>query len=49
MKGLVSWMEEHRSEIEGLDRDRPILPQFDLLTDEQMRAAIRSMDPLAQG
>jgi hypothetical protein len=49
MKGLVAWMEEHPAEIEGLDPDRPLLPQFDRLTDEQMRAAIRSMDPLAEG
>jgi len=48
MKGLVSWMEEHRNEIAGLDPDLPLLPQFDLLTDGQMRAAIRSMDPLAE-
>jgi hypothetical protein len=48
MHGLVEWMELHKSEIAGLDGSRPLLPQFDLLTDEQMRAAFRSMDPWAK-
>ena len=47
MRGLVAWMREHGSDIGGLDPARPPLPQFDLLTDEQIRAAFRSMDPLA--
>jgi hypothetical protein len=49
MKGLVSWMQMHADEVPKLDPDRPLLPQFDLLTDEQIRAAFRSMDPMAQG
>jgi hypothetical protein len=49
MKGLVAWMEAHKSEIHELDPSRPLLPQFDCLTDEQMRAAFRSMDPWAKG
>ena len=48
MRGLVAWMREHGSDIGGLDLARPLLPQFDLLTDEQIRAAFRSMDPLAR-
>ena len=48
MEGLVGWMEDHRDAIEGLDSDRPLLPQFDLLTDDQIRAAFRSLDPLAK-
>jgi hypothetical protein len=47
MRGLVAWMESHTAEITGLNRTRPLLPQFDLLTDDQMRAAFRSMDPWA--
>jgi hypothetical protein len=47
MKGLMKWMKRHRKEIQGLDRKRPLLPQFDLLSDEQIREAFRSMDPLA--
>jgi hypothetical protein len=45
-QGLVTWMELHANEIAGLDASRPLLPQLDLLTDDQLRAAARSMDPL---
>ncbi len=48
MKGLVSWIETHRDDVAGLDPERPLLPQLDLLSDEQLRAAFRSMDPLAR-
>ena len=47
MQGLVAWMDAHRSAVTGLDPARPLLPQFDKLTDEQMRAAMRAMDPWA--
>ena len=47
MKGLVQWMIQHANEIAALDAERPLLPQLDLLTDEQLRAAFRSMDRLA--
>lgn len=47
VEGAVAWMEQHTAEIEGFDPDRPLLPQFDQLTDEQMRAVARSLDPLA--
>jgi tetratricopeptide (TPR) repeat protein len=47
VQGLVDWMEEHTSEIEDLDPSRPLLPQHDLLTDDQLRAAARSLDPMA--
>jgi hypothetical protein len=30
-----------------LDPNRPVLPQLDTLTDEQLREAARSMDPWA--
>jgi len=45
MKGLLAWLQSHAAEIPALDRSQPLLPQFDRLTDDQMRAAIRSMDP----
>ena len=48
MKGLVEWMKRHRKEIRGLDLERPLLPQFDLLSDEQIKEVFRSMDPLAE-
>ena len=47
MEGVVIWMEDHRNEIIGLDVDAPLLPQFDQLTDDQIRAAFRSQDPWA--
>ena len=47
MKGLVKWMSRHAQAIVGLDFERPLLPQLDRLADEQLRAAFRSMDPLA--
>lgn len=49
VKGIVEWMAAHRSEIAGLDANRPLLPQFDLLTFQQIRTAVRGMDPLASG
>ena len=48
MKGLVAWMAEHHAEIDGFDGQRPALPQLDLLTDDQLRDAFRSMDRLAE-
>lgn len=48
MEGVVDWMEAHASEIEGLDADTPLLLQFDLLTDEQIRESFRHQDPWAQ-
>lgn len=44
---IVDWMEKHKDEIKGLDKTRPLLPQLDRLTDEQIREAIRTVDPLA--
>jgi hypothetical protein len=49
VKGIVTWMQANSHKIKGLDTARPLLPQFDLLTDEQMRELARSMDPLATG
>lgn len=48
MQGLMRWMEAHRSEITGFDPTLPLLPQLRRLTDDQLRAAVRSMDPLAR-
>lgn len=47
-EGLIQWMRAHASQIAGLDPSKPILLQFDKLTDEQMKDAFRSMDPLAR-
>lgn len=45
--GLVAWMQAHKAEIAGLDPGLPMLPQVDKLTDEQIRVAVRGLDPLA--
>ena len=46
MKGLVAWMSAHAADVTALDRSRPLLPQFDRLTDDQIRAAFGSLDPM---
>lgn len=48
MKGVVAWMEQHRSEIAGLDASLPLMPQLDRLTDAQIWAAVGALDPLAR-
>jgi hypothetical protein len=48
MKGVVESMRAHASEIAGFDKSAPVLPQLDRLTDDQIRAAFRSLDPLAK-
>ncbi len=47
IRALVGWMNHHRGEIGGLDPSKPLPPQLDLLTPDQLRAAARSADPLA--
>ena len=47
MKLIVEWMQAHTDEIAGIDTSRPMLPQFDLLSDDQIRAFFRELDPLA--
>ncbi len=48
VKVLVEWMRAQEDQIQGLDRSRPHLPQLDLLSDDQLREALREADPLAQ-
>ncbi len=47
-KQLVDWMDEHSDKIDGFDHSRATLPQLDLLTTEQLLAALRELDPLAK-
>lgn len=47
VKGLVKWMNGHKKEIAGFDKSKPTLPQLDKLTNEQLRQAVKSMDPMA--
>ena len=42
-------MRAHAAEITGLEANRPMLAQVDKLSDDQLRTAFRSMDPLAGG
>ena len=42
---VVGRMESNKEAIKGIDTSRPLLPQLDLLTDEQLVKAIRSFDP----
>ena len=48
LRGVIDWMASHRQAIPGLDPSRPLLPQLPLLSDAQLRAAFRSLDPLAR-
>ncbi len=47
-KLIVDWMTTHRTEIDRLDGERPLLPQFHLLTNEQVREMCFSADPLSK-
>lgn len=47
LEGLQAWMQAHTAEIAKLDRSAPLLPQFPLLTDAQIRAAFAAQDPFA--
>jgi len=44
---IGAWMEAHRGEIAGYDAALPPMPQIDKLTDAQIRAVVRGLDPLA--
>ena len=44
---LTAWMRAHAAATSGLDQGKPMLLQVDKLTDDQLREAFRSMDPLA--
>ncbi|HET9230963.1 MAG TPA: hypothetical protein VFO00_06720 [Vitreimonas sp.] len=48
LEGYRRWMREHRDEIAGFDATQPTLSQLDKLTDQQIVAAARSMDPWAR-
>ncbi|MBX3510928.1 MAG: hypothetical protein KF700_06970 [Hyphomonadaceae bacterium] len=48
LEGYRRWMRAHRREIAGFDRSLPTLAQLHLLTDAQIVAAARSLDPWAR-
>jgi len=47
-KIIVDWMTAHEAEISGLDKNVPLLMQFDLLTDAQLIAICKNADPIAK-
>jgi hypothetical protein len=47
LKAYVDWMRGHSAEIRGYDPRRPPLVQLDKLTDAQLRAVARGLDPIA--
>lgn len=48
LEGYRRWMRAHRDEIAGFDRSQPTLSQLDKLTDEQIVAVARGLDPWAR-
>jgi hypothetical protein len=48
MQAFVAWMSAHPAEVADLDRQRPLLPQLDKLSDDQLRAVARAIDPWAR-
>jgi hypothetical protein len=48
MKAFGAWVTAHAGEVAGYDPAVPALLQLDKLTDEQIRAIARSLDPWAQ-
>ena len=48
LQGYRDWVRSHRREIAGFDRTQPGLSQLHLLTDDQIRAVARRLDPWAR-
>ena len=48
LRGFRDWMRAHRHDVIGFDPALPSLAQLHLLTDDQIRAVTRSMDPWAR-
>ena len=48
LQGYVDWIRGHPGEIAGFDPGRPPLAQIDRLSDSQLRAVARSLDPVAK-
>ena len=48
LRGVEQWMRANAGAIARIDRTKPLLPQLDLLTDDELREAFRSLDPLAE-
>jgi len=48
LQAYVEWIRGHSAEIAGYDPRRPPLVQLDKLTDAQLRAVARELDPIAK-
>jgi hypothetical protein len=48
LKHYVDWMRGHAGEIRGYDAKQPPLVQIDKLSDAQLRAVARDLDPIAR-
>jgi len=46
-EGVVRWMETNSTSIADFDSSKPTMLQIDKLTDQQVKKAIRSLDPMA--
>lgn len=45
---LVDWMQSHAEEIEGLDKQLPLIMQLDRLSNKQIVEILSAADPLAK-
>ena len=45
LKIISDWMEQNKDEIKSFDKNRPTLPQMDLLTNKQIRDIIEFVEP----
>jgi hypothetical protein len=48
LQAYRSWIEEHPAQVAGYDPALPALVQLDKLSDPQIRAVARALDPIAQ-
>jgi hypothetical protein len=48
MREYAAWIDVHRREVPGFDPGQPAMVQLDRLTDDQLRAIARRLDPIAK-
>ncbi len=48
VQGFLTWMKEHKAEIQGFDASRPVLSQTDKLNNTQIVAICKGLDPLVR-
>ncbi|MCW5909695.1 MAG: hypothetical protein KIT62_01415 [Cyclobacteriaceae bacterium] len=47
MRDILKWMEANKNKIQSYDETKPLLPQLDKLTEQQLKQAVNAVDPLA--